>query len=78
MANPELLAPLPLSNAMHPDPAGQSSSLVVSDATETDQLATLPSADCASQRSEKLQPKEHKAFCTEDIPERKKGERHTC
>jgi hypothetical protein len=64
VANPELLVPLPLSNVTHSDLAGQypSSALVLTDATQTDQLATPPPVNFASQKNEKIQPKEHQVW----------------
>lgn len=77
VANPELLVPLPLSNVTHSDLAGQypSSALVLTDATQSDQLATPPPVNFASQKNEKIQPKEHQqASCTEEIPQGEKRE----
>lgn len=76
VANPELLVPLPLSNVTHSDLAGQypSSALVLTDATQSDQLATAPPVNFTSQKNEKIQPKEHQASCTEEIPQGEKRE----
>lgn len=53
VANTELLAPLPLSNDAHPGSAGQSSSsaLLLTDAAQSDLVATPPPTDLASQKN---------------------------
>lgn len=60
VANPELLAPLPLHNLTHPGSAGQSSSSAVipCDTAQDNLLATSPPAEFASEENEKLLPKE--------------------
>lgn len=66
VTNAELLAPLPLHNVTHPDPAGQpySSTMVPSSTAQTSSPGTPPSAESAPGTNEKLLSHDHEALTT--------------